>query len=151
MLPSVPCVYGIGQYNHWVIFFFFNIKNVEVNEKVLTQNVYLFKFTLQYCIGFAIHWHESTMGVHVFPILNPLPPPSNPIPLGHPSASDPSTLYHSSNLDWWLVSHMIIYMFQYLSPKSSHHCPLPLSPKDCSMYICVSFSVLHTGLSLPSF
>ena len=42
--------------------------------------VYLFiYFTLQYCIGFVIHWLESAMGVHVFPNLNP-PPISLPIP-----------------------------------------------------------------------
>ena len=28
------------------------------------QFLFLLYFTLQYCIGFAIHWHESTMGVH---------------------------------------------------------------------------------------
>ena len=51
-----------------------------------------FYFTLQYCIGFAIHWHESTTGVYKLPILNP-PPASHPIsslwiiPMHQPQAS----------------------------------------------------------------
>ena len=67
-----------------------------------------------------------------------------------PSAPAPSTLSHASNLDWQFVSHMIIYMFQCHSPKSS---PLSLSHRvqKTVLYICVSFAVSHTGLSLPSF
>ena len=96
---------------------------------------FFFYFTLQYCIGFAIHQHESTTDVHMFPILNPTPT-SLPIPspLGAPA---PSILYPASNLDWQFVSYMILYMFQCHSLKSSHPLPLPQSPKDCSIHLCL--------------
>ena len=84
--------------------------------------LFLLYFTLQSCIGFAIHWHESTMGVHAFPNMNP--PPHN-ISLGHPHAPARSILYPASDIDWRFVSYMIVYIFQCHSPKSSHPLPLP--------------------------
>ena len=41
------------------------------------------------------------------------------------SAPAPSIQYRALNLDWRLVSYMILYMFQCHSPKSSHPLPLP--------------------------
>ena len=63
--------------------------------------------------------------------------PPRTIPLGHRSAPAPSTLYHAWNLDWRFISHMIIYMFQCRSPRSSHPRPLPQDPKDCSIHLCL--------------
>ena len=75
------------------------------------------------------------------PSWTPLPPSSPSHPSGLSSAPTPSTLYHVLNLDWWFISHMIIYMFQCHSPKSSH--PLPQSPKDCSIHLCLFCSLAY--------
>ena len=93
---------------------------------------------MQYCVGFAIHQHESTTGIHMFPILNP-PSSSLPVPslLGRLSAPAPSIQYHASNLDWRFVSYMTLYIFQCHSPKSSHPRPLPTESKSLS-YTSVS-------------
>ena len=97
---------------------------------------YLFYFTILYWFCHTLTWihHECTCVSHP-ELPSHLPP--HPIPLGHPSAPALSTLYHVSNLDWWFVSHMTIYMFQCHSPISSHPLPLPQSPKDCSLHLCL--------------
>jgi len=76
--------------------------------------------------------------------------PPQTLPLGRTSAPAPSIQYRSSNLDWRLVSYMILYMFHCYSPKSPH---LSLSHRvhKTDLYIGVSFAVSYTGLLLPSF
>ena len=88
-------------------------------------------------------------GIHVFPNLNS--PPCT-IPLGHLSAPAPSIQYHASNLDWRFISYMILYMFQYHSPKSSHPLPLPQSPKDCSIHLCLFCCLAYRVITIdPNF
>ena len=94
--------------------------------------------TLRYYSGFChrLTWisHGCTCVPHPEPSSH-LPP--HPIFQGHPSSLALSTLSHASNLHWRSVSHMIIYMFQCYSLRSSHPHLLPQSPKDCSLHLCL--------------
>ena len=108
-------------------------------------------FTLQCCIGFAIHQHASATGVHVFPIRNP-PPTSLPIPflwvipVHQPEAS--CFLHQTCTGDSFLI-----WYYSCFDAILPNHPPPSLSHRvqKIVLYICVSFAVSHTGLSLPSF
>ena len=86
---------------------------------------FFFFFTLQYCIGFAIHQHESAMGVHVFPILNP-PPTSLPIsslwviPVHQPQAS---CILHRT----WTDDSFLIWYYTCFNAILPNHPPSSLS------------------------
>ena len=54
------------------------------------------------------------------PSRSPLPPPSPSHPSGSSQCTSPEHLSHASNLDWLSVSHLIVYLFQCCSLRSSH-------------------------------
>ena len=64
--------------------------------------------------------------------------PPHPIPQGHPSALALSALSQAWNLDWWSISHMVMYMFQCCSLKSSQPHFLQQTPRVCSLDLCLS-------------
>ena len=104
---------------------------------MLKGSFFLSLFTLQYCVGFDIHQYASAMGVHVFPILNH-PPTSLPIPslwvipVHQPQAS---CILHRT----WTGNSFLIWYYTCFNAILPNHPPLPLpqSPKDCSIHLCL--------------
>ena len=90
-------------------------------------------------MAFATHPHESATGIHVSPPILNLSPNLPPylIPLGCPRAPALGAPLHASNLNWSSILHMVMYMFQCHSLKSPHPHPLALSPKVCSLHLCL--------------
>ena len=135
----------------WIMVFsmYMPISGIAVSMIVL----FLFFFTLFFKKLIFFNWRLITLqcysGFHhtltwishgCTCVLHPESPshlPPYPIPQGHPGALGLSALSHASNLDWWSISHMLIYMFQCCSLKSSHPCLLPQSPKVCSLSLCL--------------
>ena len=125
----------------WCLFFF-KYKFIYFNWRLTT---------LQYCIGFAINQHESTTGVHMFPILNPpstcLPIPSLWVIPGHQPRA-PFIMHRT-----WTDDSFHIWYYICFNAILPNHPTLSLSHRvqKTVLYICVSFAVSHTGLLLPSF
>ena len=122
----------------------------------VSLSFFFFNFTILYWFCHTLTWicHGGTCVPHP-ELPSHLPP--NLIPLGHPSASALSSLSHASNLDWWFISHMIIYVFQCYSLKSSPTSPLPQSPRVCSLHLCpfhclayrVIITIFLNSISIP--
>ena len=106
--------------------------------------------TLQYCSGFCHTLTWISHGCSCVP--HPEPPPTSPPshPSGSSQCTSPEHPVSCMNLDWWSVSHMIIYMFQCYSLKSSHPRVLPQSPKVCSLHLCL-FCCLAYGVIVTIF
>ena len=127
-------------------------KQKKKKKKHLFFYIYFILFlTLQYCIGFAIYQHESTTGIHMFPILNPphssLPVPSLwVVPLHQPQAS---SIVHRT----WTGNSFHMQYYACFNATLPNHPTLSLSHRvqKTVLYISVSFVVSHIGSSLPSF
>ena len=71
------------------------------------------------------------------PSQSPIPRPSPSNPSGSSQCTSPEHLSHASNLGWWSVSPLIVYLFQCYSLRTSHPRLLPQSPKVCSVHLCL--------------
>ena len=96
--------------------------------------------TLQYCSGFLPYFDMNQPWIYMYsPSWSPLPPPSPPHPSGSSQWTRPDHLSHASNLGWWSVSPLIVYVFQCYSLRTSHPRLLPQSLKVCSVHLCLFF------------
>ena len=136
IVDSAAVNMGVVHVPFFFCLFFFNL--------ILFSN-----FTILYWFCQILKWirHRYTCVPHPKP--SSLLPPHT-IPLGRPSAPAPSIQYCASNLDWRLVSYMILSCFNVIPPNLP---TLSLSHRvhKTVVYNSVSFAVSHTGLLLPSF
>ena len=114
-----------------VLFIYFKFKFIYFNWRLIT---------LQYCIGFAIHQHESAMGVHGCSLSwTPLPPPSSYHPSGSSQYTSPEHLV--SCIKPGLAIHFT-YDIRYVSMPFSQIIPPSPSPTESKRLFYTSMSLL---------
>ena len=96
-----------------------------------------FHFTLQYCDGFCCKSTWIGYRYTCVPSIPNPPPTSLPTPSLWVAHHSLGALLPVLNLHWSSILHTVIYMFQCCSLKLSHHHLLPLSPKVCSLHLCL--------------
>ena len=88
-------------------------------------------------VVFAIHWHESAMGVHVFPILNPSPTSSQSRPSGSPQYTSPecpvSCIQPGLVICFTYGNVHVSMLFSQIIPPLL----LPQSSEVCSLHLCL--------------
>ena len=132
-------MYDKTHYNIVISLQLIKINEKKAKKKKIFTSIFNWRISsLQYCGGFC---HTSTLIGHGCTCV---PQPQTPshipphcIPLGCPRAQALSALLHASNLHWSSALHMVIYMFQCYSLRSSHSCFLPQNPKVCSLSLCL--------------
>ena len=121
---------------HYIILYWHTFSLITLNHSTVFFFFILFNFTILYWFCHISKWicHRYTCVPHPEPssLLRP-----HTIPLGRPSAPAPSIQYRTSNLDWRLVSYMILYMFLNCQPDYFQICYcLILSPLFIELQIC---------------
>ena len=99
----------------------------------------LLLFTLQYCIGFAIHQHESITGVHVFPIPNPPATASRHHPSGSSQCTSPK---HPAPCIEPRLAIRFLYDIIHVSTPFSQIIPPTPSPTESKRLFYTSVSLL---------
>ena len=94
-------------------------------------------------VAFAIHWHESAMGVHVSHIPNPLPPsfPSHPLGLSQCTGFECPDSCIEFGLTIYFTYEIETCNIHVTMPFSQVISPLP-SPTDSKRLFFISVSIL---------
>ena len=87
----------------------------------------------------AIHQHELDTGGYTPPLETPSRLPSRPTLLCCHGAPALTSLYHTENVHWLPILHMIIYMFPHYYLSLSYPLLPLLCPKVCPLCLLLQF------------